>query len=71
MKVVDNFLDSTELAYVKKSILEFEMIWSYSDTKVSDTDTDLRSTQFYHLFCQFYHPSRVIDYIKPIGKKMT
>ena len=46
------------------------MIWSYSDTKVSDTDTDLRSTQFYHLFCQFYHPGRVIDYIKPIGKKI-
>ena len=70
MKVVDNFLDSTELAYVKKSILGHEMVWSYSDTKVMDEDTDLRATQFYHLFCQFYHPSRVIDYIKPIGKKI-
>ena len=51
MKVVDNFLDSTELAYVKKSILGHEMVWSYSDTKVMDEDTDLRATQFYHLFC--------------------
>ena len=70
MKVVDNFLDSTELAYVKKSILGHEMVWSYSDTKVLDEDVDLRATQFYHLFCQFYYPSKMIDYIKPIGKKI-
>ncbi len=69
--VTDNFLNNQELNFVKQALLGPEMFWSYSDIKVSSKgETDLRATQFYHLFVDTLRTSSLIGMIEPIIDKL-
>ena len=69
MKIVDNFLNREDFFFVKESILGSRMYWLYEDHKVSKTDNDLQATQFYHMFCEFYNPSNLINSNKIENRK--